>query len=242
MVSGDIWSSQKDAGSIVGNVLSGTCAISNCLTTATIHSTVNGDGTNGGMVGFVTDGATLTLTGCRFAGTFDGASTSHWGGFVGWRQGNASKVNLTDCLFAPVSLTVKDNDNATLVRNGTSSISGVYYTATLGNNTQGANETRSLTCGTQGCAIILAGSESDRSYSVSKLTFVTDNSTDVAILADRDIYSVLGQTLRFGISWPEGYDFTRVYAASGQVGGTAHRSPIRLCITRATRYCLTSSK
>ncbi len=219
VVSGDIWSSAKYAGSIVGNVLSGTCAISNCLATATIHSTVSGDGTNGGMVGFVTNGATLTLTGCRFAGTFDGASTTCWGGFVGWRQDNA-KVNLTDCLFAPVSLTVKDNDNATLVRNGTSSTSGVYYTAALG-TTQQANETRSLTCGTEGCDIALVGSESDRSYSVSKLTFVTDNSTDVAILADRDIYSVLGQELRFGISWPEGYDFTRVYAASGLVGGTA---------------------
>ena len=221
VVSGDIWSSQKDAGSIVGNVLSGTCAISNCLTTATIHSTVNGDGTNGGMIGFVTDGATLTLTGCHFAGTFDGASTTCWGGFVGWGQDKA-KVNLTDCLFAPLSLTVKDNDNATLVRHTKCSIttSGVYYTAALG-TTQQAMETRSLTCGTEGSAISLAGSESDRSYSVSKLTFVTDNSTDVAILADRDIYSVLGQTLRFGISWPEGYDFTRVYAASGLVGGTA---------------------
>lgn len=108
-------------GSTVGNT-----TISNCRVSATIESTVEGDGTVGGFIGIIDNGHT-TIENCLFDGIFEGTNTTRWCGFVGWVEcsatqsnndiGTAGSLSVSHSLFAPTTYSIKhDNSNSTVYR------------------------------------------------------------------------------------------------------------------------------
>ena len=134
-VDGTISTDGKYAGGIIG-IAQGSATITDCLSSVTINSSTDGDGTHGGFVGVQGnyDGKTLTIEGCVFNGQLLGASTHSCGGFVGWRS---QTVNITNSLFVPVQVTINTVDGntpcATFVRNWTMpDNANCYYTDALG--------------------------------------------------------------------------------------------------------------
>ena len=134
-VDGTISTDGKYAGGIIG-IAQGWASITNSLSSVTIDSSTDGDGTHGGLVAIQGnyDGKTLTIEGCVFNGQLLGASTHSCGGFVGWRS---QTVNITNSLFVPVQVTINTVDGntpcATFVRNWTMpDNANCYYTDALG--------------------------------------------------------------------------------------------------------------
>ena len=107
-VAGTIKTSAKFAAGFVANA-KGNNSMTNCRSSVTINSSVNGDGTHGGFVAYNLSGK-FTMTGCAFDGQMLGSNTNNCGGFVGWNETNGSPegiVYFQNCLFAPTSITVK---------------------------------------------------------------------------------------------------------------------------------------
>ena len=134
-VDGTISTDGKYAGGIIG-IAQGSASITDCLSSVTINSSTEGDGTHGGFVGVQGnyDGKTLTIEGCVFNGQLLGASTHSCGGFLGWRS---QTVTISNSLFAPVQVTINTVDGstpcATFVRNWTMpDNANCYYTDALG--------------------------------------------------------------------------------------------------------------
>ena len=125
-VTGTINASDKYAGGIVGN--GEDCNIKSCRSSVNIISSVNGDGSHGGLVGYAIDD--VTITDCLFDGSLEGPNTKCWGGFTGWAK---SDLSITRCLFNPTGVNVKDNGNKTFYRSDSSRpASGHYYKQVLG--------------------------------------------------------------------------------------------------------------
>lgn len=132
-VTGTITASDKYAGGIVGN--GEDCNIKSCRSSVNIISSVNGDGSHGGLVGYAIDD--VSITDCLFDGSLEGPNTKCWGGFTGWAK--SKNLSITRCLFNPTGVTVKDNGNKTFYRSNSSpSASGHYYKQVLG-TAQGTN-------------------------------------------------------------------------------------------------------
>ena len=131
-VTGTITARDKYAGGIVGN--GEDCNIISCRSSVNIISTVNGDGSHGGLVGYAKDD--VSIIDCLFDGSLEGPNTKCWGGFTGWAK---SDLSITRCLFNPTDVNVKDNGNKTFYRYDSSvSVSGLYYKQVLG-TAQGSN-------------------------------------------------------------------------------------------------------
>ena len=102
--------SAKFAGGIIGHAkgevhLNGCTMVGGNLP-STITSTVVGDGSHGGFVGYQESGD-LIITNCLFAGKLLGSSTTKCGGFVGWSESrNEATVRLLYCLFTPSEVTM----------------------------------------------------------------------------------------------------------------------------------------
>jgi hypothetical protein len=102
-VDGTITANHQFAGGIVGNS-SGNTTISNCRSSVKLKSTIDGDGTHGGLVGFVSNGV-LNINDCLFDGKLSGNKTTNCGGFVGWVESNKyASVNFNRCLFNPAEV------------------------------------------------------------------------------------------------------------------------------------------
>ena len=132
-VTGNIYSAKKFAAGLVSRT-SGETTITGCQVSTVIHSTVNGDGTHGGLVAM--PGGALSITDCIYDGlllTTNG--TTHCGGFVAWHNGQA--VTVTSSLYAPdtnISAATGETPitvGATFVRGGSAG-SYCFYTATMG--------------------------------------------------------------------------------------------------------------
>ncbi len=148
-VTGTISTSGKFAGSIVGR--STYLKLTNCYSDVAITSTVDGDGTTGGLVGIIhyltsNDAVTCRIEGCVFKGELLGSNTTHCGGFVGWVNLPGVAMIISNSLFAPAEMTFGTSDSKTFVRWDNTKVTGVdyvtvesscYYTATLG-DAQGA--------------------------------------------------------------------------------------------------------
>ena len=132
-VTGTITASDKYAGGIVGN--GEDCNIKSCRSSVNIISSVNGDGSHGGLVGYAK--ADVYITDCLFDGSLEGPDTKCWGGFTGWAK--SKNLSITRCLFNPTDVNVKDNGNKTFYRSNSSpSANGHYYKQVLG-TAQGTN-------------------------------------------------------------------------------------------------------
>ena len=134
-VSGTITTSNKYACGFIGEANNTTANITDCRSSITVISSVEGDGTHGGFVGRTMGSSSLNIEGCTFDGkllTTNG--TTKCGGFIGWRGGNNPMIK--NCLYAPAAPAegetwVSDEGSSTLCRNG-ADITNCYYTETLG--------------------------------------------------------------------------------------------------------------
>ena len=173
-VNGDIYTSAKYAAGFIGSQY-GEVSITNCVSSVTIHSTVenkdNNDGTHGGFV--ATNSAPLTIKGCVFNGkmlTASTSSTTRCSGFVGW----SSSLTIENCLYAPAGLKsgetwVGSDNSATFARNG-ATISNSYYTTDFNDETHYTGQglhAYSISGGT-GVTVDLAGTPTD--YDVSGIS------------------------------------------------------------------------
>lgn len=131
-VAGDIYTSNQYGAGLVGRSDSET-NIRNCLVGTVVHSSVNGDGSHGGIVANPHD--VLHINGCAYIGrllTTNG--TTNCGGFVGWTNYNLS-INYS--LYAPFAIIPEGetaiNNGATFARyNRVFSTSHIYHTETMG--------------------------------------------------------------------------------------------------------------
>ena len=110
--------SKKYASQLVGEHLSGVGMIEHCNAGGTITSSINGDGSHGGFVGVLNEGA-LFIDKCETYITMKGASTYNCGGYMGYRRANAfchitnsyartSNTNSTGCATFMRSSATKD--------------------------------------------------------------------------------------------------------------------------------------
>lgn len=162
-VDGTISTNGKYAGGIIG-IVQGSASITDCVSSVTIDSSTEGDGTHGGLVGVQGnyDGKTLIIEGCVFNGKLLGTSTNSCGGFVGWRN---KTVNISNSLFAPAEVTIDDSDCYTFSRRGGATINNCYYTEALG-EAQG-KQARSITAG-EGVTVEFSGTAAE--YGTSGIT------------------------------------------------------------------------
>ena len=129
-VAGDIYTGKQYASGLLGNPF-GSCTVKRCHSSIFIHSTVEGDGTHGGFVGFGTtlNSAPITFNDCLFDGEISGVNTTSCGGFVGWHR---SKATFNNCLMAGI-LSNKNDENATFSRTtDLISTTNCYYKASYG--------------------------------------------------------------------------------------------------------------
>ena len=136
-VAGEITTSQKYAAGIVGKVDNNTLQLSNCHSTVSIESSVNGDATNGGLVAVVTERGYVQMNNCLFDGQLKGSNSHSMGGLIGYSW--TSPV-INSCLFSPmvVDINPQMTNCSSLARiysnAGSSSISNSYYTVPLDGN------------------------------------------------------------------------------------------------------------
>ena len=224
-VSGTITTSNQFAGGIIGRVSNTPLNITDCVSSVIINSSVNGDGTHGGIAALVASGSNITLniSGCLFDGkivTTNG--TTNCGGFVGHDSNSGgNRVTITNSIFAP-----KPDDNtvstgcATFGRNVSSDlITNCYYTTALG--TAQGTQAYSINKGQYVTTLENAGIFGDR-YTTSGLFFYTTGFKcgDVLYAAANDVVS-----LTLGCTPPAGYTCTGYTATAGNLNGTTLTMP-----------------
>ena len=123
-----------------GKLLAGLVGVSfgnNTITGCVSHVTLTTDfGEDAALAGLVagTKGGSLTIEGCVFDGSMTGASNTRCAGIVGYEYGGTT-TTITNTLFAPSMLTVSTTDDGytkTITRDADATITGCYYTQTLG--------------------------------------------------------------------------------------------------------------
>jgi len=125
---GTIITSKKFGAGIVAYT-KGATVINNCWSSVDINSSVSGDGSHGGIVGYTEENASnTTLTDCLFDGSITGENTNSCGGLIGW---NYDKATLTNCVFRPTSITLANSDNATFSRGSNVTVTNCYYSQNL---------------------------------------------------------------------------------------------------------------
>ena len=129
-VTGTITTSAMDSGGFIGQT-DGTVYLNNCISTVTITSSVNGDGTHGGFVG-ISKNSTLKIyfNNCKFAGKLLGEHTNCCGGFVGWNSGTSIVYN--NCFFDPLEITISVTDSASFNRNWKCTLNNCYVSRYFG--------------------------------------------------------------------------------------------------------------
>lgn len=129
-VEGTVTTSAKFAAGIVGKS-DGKTTLENCLSRVVIVSSVDGDGTHGGLAANVESG-TLSIKNCGFTGKIEGTKTHSCGGMVGWSKGTTTISNS----FVAAEFENTTNCN-TFARNNVT-VTNSYYLKALGGVPGGA--------------------------------------------------------------------------------------------------------
>lgn len=131
-VAGDIYTSQMFAAGLIS--YSYYTYIINCQVGTVIHSSVEGDGSHGGLVA---DPAAyfLSIDGCAYTGRLlTNKGTNNCGGFVAWYK--SATISVINSLYAPAGDIPSGwsaiNNGATFVLGGSPTITNCYYTETMG--------------------------------------------------------------------------------------------------------------
>ncbi|MBP1541512.1 MAG: hypothetical protein ILA25_05010 [Prevotella sp.] len=111
---GTITTDGKFAAGLIVEMLAGsTVNIENCRSSVTINSSVNGEATNGGFIASMN--GNVVIRNSKFDGSFEGTSSSHNGGFVGWVNGGSNLI-IENSVFAPEHITTKSGGCQTWAR------------------------------------------------------------------------------------------------------------------------------
>ena len=147
-VAGTITTDDKFAAGIASHMIKS--KLWGCVSSVTIISSVDGDGTHGGLVGVIDDwGWENELTGCVFDGVICCTApnlTHSCGGLIGWKGGSLTypaSVVVEECLYAPAAIPdgkyAPDTTNCCTFLRGEGdehylkiTISSCYYTETFG--------------------------------------------------------------------------------------------------------------
>ncbi len=184
ITTGTINTSQKHAGGVVGRNGTSLLKLSNVTSSMTINSSFRGSAEHGGLVGYA---IRANIIGSAFTGSLLGENSNGCGGLVGWKTNtDDSSVSITDCLFAPSSVTV-----------GTANA----YTQPLG--TAQGKRARSIIA-EQYVTMQNAGTATE--YNVSGIT-----SYDVGIRYNDVLYAGVGDAVSLNL----GYAFTEGIEADG---------------------------
>ena len=215
MTSGIINTSQKHAGGVVGRNGTSLLKLSNVTSSMTINSSFRGSAEHGGLVGYA---ISANIIGSAFTGSLLGENSNGCGGLVGWKTNtDDSSVSITDCLFAPSSVTVGTANAYTLVRNssgGTVNVTNSYYTQPLG--TAQGKRARSIIA-EQYVTLQNAGTATE--YNVSGIT-----SYDVGIRYNDVLYAGVGDavSLNLGYAFTEGIEADGFSVSAGTLEGNVN--------------------
>ena len=209
-VAGTIYTKHVHAGGIIGMAY-GTTNITDCRSSVNIISSINGDGTHGGIMSCSWTGSTTNIEGCLFNGSIQSASgytTNQCGGFVGWKN---ATINVSNSLLTADLSTIATPDglqypSATFVRHGVASdITNCYYSTVFG-IPQG-KQRHSITADEN---VTVAFSGTANEYQTSGITAYKDGNTQLPGLKYGDVlYAGNGDevSLTLGYTLPEGYFF-----------------------------------
>ena len=217
VVAGSLYTSAKFAAGVAAYA-KGTNTITNCKVTAAINSSVNGDGTHGGIVAHV-DGGTTTITGCVFNGQLLGSGTTYCGGIVGYTT-SASYVRINHCIFDPTNVTFSSSNSNPICRNTSSSyINNCYYTSTaLGT---GLGKMRyTVTMGSGVSTMTMSGTAT--ANNVSGITYYASNS---GLLYNSTIIAGSGDQVSLTLGYAGTLDtgYAAVYSADhGTLSGSSN--------------------
>ena len=127
-VDGNITTNKQFAGGIVSGIWqNGT--IKNCISAVklTDTNTSDGDGTHGGILGWVNDvDKAITVSNCLFIGEVDAPHRTGCTGVVGWTADNAN-VKVNNCLVSG-TLNLKNANSNGVISRSTATYSDNYYT------------------------------------------------------------------------------------------------------------------
>ena len=139
----------KFTAGLVGHCQAGT-VIQNCVISVTITSDISGDGSHGGIVGWINNASSeanrVRIENCLFNGKLLGPNTNNCGGFVGAGTNNNQKCEISHCLFSPSEITMKTDGSATFSRCSNTTTPYSCYTIAFGTaqgsdaSTTGANQ------------------------------------------------------------------------------------------------------
>jgi hypothetical protein len=219
-VDGTINTGYKFCAGIVGAIVYHGCTFINCISDVTINSTINGDGTHGGLVAYVREDNN-TFEGCAFTGKLLGANTNYVGGLVGFTDSrNYATVSFTNCVFHPQQVTMSGNGSQTFARwFGDSSGSVIigdncYYSQTLG-----AAQGKLMHSITGGDYVTAAFSGNATTYDLSGISAYS-----VGIVYGSTLYAGNGETvsLNLGCTPPSGYVCSGYTTSAGTLTGSAN--------------------
>ena len=127
-LTGDYYSGQKFMGGVAGYTYGAT--VQNCEVDVTLHSTVEGDGTHGGIVGN-NDGSGTVVENCLVKTTLLGETTNSCGGVCGWAS---STITVRNTLILSQGNTIDTSNGCnTISRNdGNCTVSNVFYVEAIG--------------------------------------------------------------------------------------------------------------
>ncbi|MBR4129695.1 MAG: CotH kinase family protein [Bacteroidaceae bacterium] len=134
---GTITTSNKYAGGIAGQTEEAT--IERCQSRVKIISSVNGDGTHGGIVGVSNNGT--IVRDCLISGDMQGSQTNCCGGVSGWASGS---TNISNCLITS-NFSVDTYGSDLLARNSNNVTSTNNYFQSDWNASNGCGDVTSLT-------------------------------------------------------------------------------------------------
>ncbi|MBR0065803.1 MAG: C10 family peptidase [Paludibacteraceae bacterium] len=226
---GTITTSNHFAGSIAGQAECNNTII-NCRASVVITSTVDGDGTHGGVIGLMQgDNANNTVTtieGCVFDGKLLGSNTNRCGGFVGWCP-TEQKVSLAlaNDLYAPQEVTLNTEWCRTFSRGTQISsllvLTNCYYTQPLG-YAQGKQMYSII--GEPGVLVGIAGAATE--YNVSGIT-----SYGTGISYGGVLYAGSGEAVSLNLSGSTDYR-----ASAGTLSGSCNPYTLTMVTDNTTIY------
>ena len=128
-LTGEYYSGEKFIGGITGYTY-GNSLIENCDVAVKIYSTVDGDGTHGGLIG-VNETEGTVVNNCLVNCPMYGEDTNSCGGVVGWAT-NALTVKNTLILSQGSTIDTSNGCNTISRNDGNCTVSNVYYVEPLG--------------------------------------------------------------------------------------------------------------